>query len=220
MRLKVKDLMFGVGVVIHHSAANMIVCMILAGVIPPSRYVLNCTLPLVMQHWVVLLSYCDFGLFAGIELVLEYYFEWIIFSNFAEIYNLHWVAALGASVMVFSHWLFLGGGLLEILGSREEADTLPSGEAVHSNLHVRGNRVMSRAMSEEQRTEEAMRGSMRDSVFSNRRASSRAPSCVLAANTLFNIRASEASFFAADDFGSESPVLCDAEASKLLHLES
>ena len=76
------DFLNGAGTVIHHGAASMIVAMLVVGVIPPSRYVLNCALILAVEHWIVLVAYANKPLYAGIALVLEYYFQWIIFCKY------------------------------------------------------------------------------------------------------------------------------------------
>jgi len=104
---RLADLLDGVGTVLHHGAASMTVSMLVAGVVPPSRAVNSPCLILVMQHWLPLLSCVNKPLYLGGELVLECYFEWIILSGFPELYQMHWIAALGAGVMLFAHWLYL-----------------------------------------------------------------------------------------------------------------
>lgn len=76
--LRIADLIDGTGTVLHHGAASMIVSMIVVGVIPPSRYVFNCNLILVMQHLLVMVAYLSPTIYTGLVLLLEYYFEWII----------------------------------------------------------------------------------------------------------------------------------------------
>lgn len=132
------DLINGIGILIHHGAAGLVICMTVVGVISPTRYALNCILILVMQHWFVLLSYWNRSAYAAVEVFLEYYFEWIIFSNFAEIYNLHWVAAVAAGVMIFAHWLFLLGALVEAA----VVDRSEGGDNDDGNVITRGNQVI------------------------------------------------------------------------------
>lgn len=97
----------GMGTLLHHSAASFIISMLVAGVVPPLRPVLNPCIILVMQvsmicfwlhfieklsciklshglihlnfqHWVALLKYVSLPAYASIVLVLEYYFEWTV----------------------------------------------------------------------------------------------------------------------------------------------
>jgi len=113
----------GAATIIHHGAATLIVNMLLVGVIPPSRYVTTSCQMLVLQHCFVILSYSNKALFLAIEIVLEYYFQWSIISDFAEIYHLHWTAAWGSSVMVFAHWLYMLGAFLNTIVEENENDT-------------------------------------------------------------------------------------------------
>lgn len=52
--------------------------MTVVGVIPHSRYIFNPILILCIQHWFVLLAYASKPLYAAVQLVLEYMFEWIV----------------------------------------------------------------------------------------------------------------------------------------------
>ena len=78
------ELCNGFGTLLHHSAATFIISMLVVGVFPPSRYILNPIVILVMQHWVALLKYVSVPLYSAIELILEYYFEWVIFCELPE----------------------------------------------------------------------------------------------------------------------------------------
>mmetsp|Transcript_9065 Transcript_9065/g.8660 ORF Transcript_9065/g.8660 Transcript_9065/m.8660 type:complete len:192 (+) Transcript_9065:2689-3264(+) len=97
--------------------------MLVVGVIPPSRLALNANLILVMQHWASLIKYVSIPAYSTIELVLEYYFEWTVLSDWAQLYRIHWTAALGASVMLFAHWLYLFASLFSMLAPTEKVET-------------------------------------------------------------------------------------------------
>ena len=45
------DILNGVGLALHHSAASLCICMLTCGAITPSREVIETTIPLVVQHW-------------------------------------------------------------------------------------------------------------------------------------------------------------------------
>ena len=147
---RIADMMNGIGTIIHHSAAVTILSMLVVGVIPPSRFVYNTCLILVMQHWCVLLSYINKPLYLAIELVLEYFFEWGIFSDFQQIYHLHWTAALGAGVMIFAHWLFVAAAILDTLSESNN----------NENVHTRGQGAMTTTSIPSQSTRISRQSSM------------------------------------------------------------
>lgn len=68
---RASDFLNGVGTVTHHGAASFVISMLCIGVAPASRYILNCCLILVMQHWVALLAYANVPLYSAIELVRD-----------------------------------------------------------------------------------------------------------------------------------------------------
>ena len=78
---RLSDMIVGIGTLLHHSAASFIISMMVVGVIPPSRFIFNPIIILVMQHWVVLLSYVNIPLYSAIQLVLEYFFEWNVLGK-------------------------------------------------------------------------------------------------------------------------------------------
>lgn len=174
---RLSDLLNGVGTFIHHSAASFIIAMLSVGAISSSRYILNGAFILVVQHWITLLGYANPGLYTGATLVLEWYFQWVVFckwsheeepclqygksanmndshscrcatAEFDELYYLHWSAALGSGVMVFSHWIYLVAGAIDLFNDDEDV------EHFSRRLHARGNKVMfSGVMSHEKKFE-------------------------------------------------------------------
>ena len=75
---RASDFLNGAGTTIHHASAAIIISMLVAGAIPPSRYIVGPILILLMQHWFVLLNYCSVSLYTAVELVLEYFFQWAV----------------------------------------------------------------------------------------------------------------------------------------------
>ena len=112
---RVANLFNAVGTVAHHTAATFMLCMVLVEVLPGTRHAINPCLVLVMQHWFVLLRYVNTWLYAGIELLLEAYFEWNVLSDLQHIHTLHWTAGVSASVMLSAHWMYLIAICLEML---------------------------------------------------------------------------------------------------------
>jgi len=87
---------------------------------------------------VALLKYASIPLYSAIELILEYYFEWLILSDWAQVYSLHWTAALGASVMLVAHWLYLSAsGLSMLTPSLEEEGGETFGKALTYQESIR-----------------------------------------------------------------------------------
>lgn len=78
------DFLNGIGTVIHHGAASMIISMFVSGVCPATplvRYATNVVLLLTMQHWAVLLKYVHEPSYAAVSLGIEFYFEWSVFCE-------------------------------------------------------------------------------------------------------------------------------------------
>ena len=103
------------------------VCMILTNVVVPERALLTPTFILVLQHVVVYLKYVNYFAYCVFEIVLEFFFEWAIVSEFERFYRNHWVASTIGATMLISHWMFLAAGLLN------ELSLIP--KASSSNLH-------------------------------------------------------------------------------------
>jgi len=100
------------GALIHHSAAALALCMFLTGTITPNRSIYDPTLVLCAQHWFVLLRYFHNTLYLSVEILLEVWFEWTVFSSFEQYTSNHWTLELAAAGLLFAHWIwFLSGGV-------------------------------------------------------------------------------------------------------------
>ncbi|CAE8599325.1 unnamed protein product, partial [Polarella glacialis] len=97
----------GVGLLVHHGSASLLVCALITGVAPQTREIQSCILPLILQHWFVLLHYWSVGLYTVIELALEVVFELEVLGNYAAFFNLDMIIRMAASGMLFAHWLYL-----------------------------------------------------------------------------------------------------------------
>ena len=64
------------GTLLHHSATSLLVVSLTTHSEFLDRNVLSCTLPLVVQHWFVLLKYLSYPAYAWAELVVEALWEW------------------------------------------------------------------------------------------------------------------------------------------------
>ena len=109
------------GLSAHHSAASLLICMLLVGVAKPEQSVFDCILILCIQHLFVMLRYFNKKVYIVIETVLEAWFEWSVLSNYESFLNNHWTVALAASVMLFAHWLYFAAGMLSLVGTPPES---------------------------------------------------------------------------------------------------
>lgn len=109
------DFLNATGTITHHSASALLIVMLLVGVVPPSRYVVGPILILLMQHWFVLFRYVNNNVYIVLELILEFWFEWIVISDYQYIAALHWTASLSAATMLVAHWEYLLAAALDVL---------------------------------------------------------------------------------------------------------
>ena len=146
------DILNGVGLALHHSAASLVICMLTCGIISPSREVIETIIPLVVQHWYVqlklgtwatvilvsayisvpyrfvLIKYTNNLAYVVIELIIEVYFEWTIFASYEAFYIQEcWLCRQTAAVMLLAHWLFLIAAAFTLTEKPEESrdDGLP-----------------------------------------------------------------------------------------------
>jgi len=112
----------GVGTVLHHSASALYVATVVTGLLPTNRFVLQVTLPLLMQHWFVLLKYNYNLAYVVVETILEVWFEWTTFTLIEFLHKSHWTGGLMATVMIFAHWLYFLSGLLGLIAEWLEGD--------------------------------------------------------------------------------------------------
>ena len=78
----------GMGTFLHHSAAAFCIVAVATHLCPLSRAVLALSLPLVLQHVVVLLRYRSLALYGLLELLLEAFFESELFAQLPELKQL------------------------------------------------------------------------------------------------------------------------------------
>ena len=80
----------------------------------PERYIYDVTLPLLMQHWFVLTKYVNVWLYTVIELAMEVWFEWTVFSDLQRLEANHKVTAFAVVLMLIAHWQYLLSAALEL----------------------------------------------------------------------------------------------------------
>jgi len=121
----------GLGTLLHHSAAAYCIVAVATHLCPLSRPILALSLPLVLQHVVVLLRYRTLALYGLIELLLEIFFETELFAALPELTQ---TAGYDATIrgcamtMLLAHWLYWAAAVgkgLDMLTSldRPAADT-------------------------------------------------------------------------------------------------
>lgn len=110
--LRWKEMLDGIGNVIHHSSAALYITIVLVQIIPSTRSSIEVVIPVLVQHWFVLLRYRYHHVYMAVEILLEVWFEWTVLSLLEELHKEHWVAGIVAASMLVSHWLyFIAGGL-------------------------------------------------------------------------------------------------------------
>ncbi|CAB9524730.1 expressed unknown protein [Seminavis robusta] len=103
-----------VGNIMHHSASILTIVMFLSGAVLADRHMVASIVVLIMQHWFTLLKYKHLYLFCVIEIVLEVYFEWVIFSELHYVHSRHPSLSYSSSAMLVAHWMYFFAGMLEL----------------------------------------------------------------------------------------------------------
>jgi hypothetical protein len=116
------DFLNGEGTVVHHSISAFYVAMVVTGVLPASRHTVEVPLPLVIQHWFVLLKYTNHFAYCVLELLAEAWFEWVALSNLEALYMGHWTGGVLVGSMLFAHWLYFVAGTVSLFVTKENSD--------------------------------------------------------------------------------------------------
>lgn len=90
--------------------------------LPINRYTIGSTLPLVAQHWIVLLKYNYKLLYIVLETILEMWWEWTAFSVLEIVHEYHWTGGVAILSMLFAHWCYFGGGFLALFVTKAKGD--------------------------------------------------------------------------------------------------
>ena len=152
--LRTADILNGLGTIMHHTIVVWYVAMQLGGVFGVDRYILTtATVPL-MQHWFPLVAYANTNLYAVIQISLEVYFEWSVFSYMDHFYNYHGLAlAIVPGVLVVAHWFYLAAAVIELIAPElvededEDGDdnlSVSTNNTPFRNVHTRGVEVFVR----------------------------------------------------------------------------
>ena len=83
-----------------------------------------CPVGLTMSHHTrfVLVKYSNGLAYAFVEIVLEGYFEWAVFSSFEAYYvEQNWICRQAAASMLVAHWIFLIAGAMTLIADCNEA---------------------------------------------------------------------------------------------------
>ena len=126
--VRMVNLFSGVGTVIHHSAAALYVAAVVTTLLPPNRFVLQVTVPLMMQHWFVLLRY-DYNLvYFVLVTIIEVWFEWTALTLISYFQKVHWAGGLIGCGMLLAHWLYYIAGALSLFITKEDDPDGNSGD--------------------------------------------------------------------------------------------
>lgn len=125
-----------VGTLLHHSAASLVICMLVTGSLSAHRSIFEPILVLCIQHWFVLLKHFHENLYITIEFVLEIWFEWTVLSNFEFYHSNHWTSEVAAIGMLVAHWLWLVAGGIGMFSRSKDSnkDHINRGSRVSTEL--------------------------------------------------------------------------------------
>ncbi len=114
--LRITDILNGIGTLIHHSSSALYVGAVVTNLIPPTRAVIQVTIPVLMQHWFVLMRYSSNKLaFCVIEILLEIWFEWNAITTLEEVHQVHWTGGIIGGSMLFAHWIYFTAGGINLI---------------------------------------------------------------------------------------------------------
>ena len=136
--VRMVNLFSGVGTVIHHSAAALYVAAVVTTLLPPNRFVLQVTVPLMMQHWFVLLRYNYKLVYVVLVTIVEVWFEWTALTLISYFQKLHWAGGFIGCGMLLSHWLYYIAGALSLFVAKEEYGTYDDATAIGSSKRYFG----------------------------------------------------------------------------------
>ncbi len=94
------------GTLIHHSSTSLIIVSLTTHREFVDRNLLGVALPLVVQHWLVLVRYIDTKLCSLLCLTVEIFWEWQVFYFVQDpciSFNFRWTA----NAMLIAHWFYL-----------------------------------------------------------------------------------------------------------------
>jgi hypothetical protein len=104
--IAVCDFLDGVGVVMHHSSASLIIAQLCYGRFMLSRHISAAIFPLIVQHWFALTRYRSSLAYTLLTLASEVWFQWEVYSNFE--YLTARTALAGATLgMISAHWMYI-----------------------------------------------------------------------------------------------------------------
>jgi len=107
----------GLGTLLHHSISAWSVCCLVTGKIQLDDDFLALTLPLVVEHWFVLLKYWNKGVYVGTTLAVEFVWQWeILYHFFGLDHPTNWKFIM--VTMFTAHWFYILGFCLETLEKR------------------------------------------------------------------------------------------------------
>lgn len=103
-----------VGLLWHHSGGALVICQLVTGIVRSEPSVLDPILALSFQHLCCVLRFWHRPSYNTLILVLEIWFEWLIFSNFETYASHHWTLEVSALAIIFSHWIWWLAGILAL----------------------------------------------------------------------------------------------------------
>jgi len=120
---RIIDLLNGIGTVVHHSSSALCVGAGVTNLIPPSRVLFRVALPILMQHWFVLLRDSNKFVYTIIEILLEVWAEWSAITSLELLHEAHWTGGVFISSLLFAHWIYFISGTMGLFVANVEENS-------------------------------------------------------------------------------------------------
>lgn len=138
----------GLGTLLHHTAAAYVICSMITKLIKMDAAVTACIVPLVFQHNIMMLKYLSTTLYVIVQLCLEAWWEWELFS-FIQTFTESSVV-IAATCMLIAHWLYLTGMAFDLFVVSENPydDNLAESQSFFVRQHTQLRRSIMNRQSE------------------------------------------------------------------------
>jgi len=108
----------GLGTLLHHTAGVLFVVVVLVGLAPLNRPMIAASIPLVIQHWFVLVRYRNTLLYGLIMAGCEVFWEFELIASLPQFTNKNGIDRVVrpiAYLMLEAHWIYWVAGITRFL---------------------------------------------------------------------------------------------------------
>ena len=108
----------GLGTLLHHASGVLFVVVVLVGLAPLNRPMIAASIPLVIQHWFVLVRYRNTLLYGLIMAGCEVFWEFELIASLPQFTNVNGIDRVVrpiAYLMLEAHWIYWVAGITRFL---------------------------------------------------------------------------------------------------------